>query len=136
MFKNSGNMVKILIIEDDPYVQRMYKRMFSFKKYDIEIASHGEQGIELAIKNNPNLILLDIMLPGMNGLKVLEVLKKDPKTKKIPVLMLTNLGETAIVDEATKLGAESFMVKADFSPEQVIEEVEKYLNNPQSADKS
>lgn len=118
---------KILIIEDDPYVQRMYKRMFSFKEYDLQIASEGTQGITSAMQFKPDLILLDIMLPGMNGLEVLEKLKNDEQTKNIPVLMLTNLGDELSIEKANQLGADSYMVKADFTPQQVIEAVDKRL---------
>ncbi len=127
-------MSKLLIIEDDPYVQRMYKRMFDFKNYDIEIASTGEDGLALAKQIKPDLVLLDIMLPGMNGLEVLKALKEQEDTKKIPVLMLTNLGEEDIEYEAKKLGADSYMVKADFSPEQVIEVVEASIKNNSQVD--
>lgn len=122
-------MARILIIEDDPYVQRMYKRMFSFKKYQIEIASTGEQGIMLAKKNKPDLILLDVMLPEMNGLEVLAKLKSDPDTKSIIIFMLTNLGDDDTMDKAKALGAERYMVKVDFSPQQVLDEVDKCLIN-------
>lgn len=120
-------MAKILIVEDDPYVQRMYQRMFSRKDYEITIAADGKQGIKLANEINPDLILLDIMLPGINGLDVLAELKSDPATKHIHVLMLTNLGDEGSMEKAKNLGADSYMVKADFSPEQVIEAVEKNL---------
>jgi DNA-binding response OmpR family regulator len=118
---------KILIIEDDPYVQRMYQRMFSFHKYRAEMASSGEEGLRSIKKEKPDLVLLDIILPKMNGLEVLKKIKKDSQTKNLPVLMLTNVGETETVEEATKLGAESYMVKADFSPAEVMEQVKKYL---------
>ena len=123
-------MAKILIIEDDPYVQRMYKRMFSHNHYDLILASKGDEGIELARKNNPDVILLDIMLPGKNGLEVLEDLKNSPETKKIPVIMLTNLGDEEVVRQAKNLGADFYMVKADFSPNEVLEMIEKYIKPP------
>ena len=121
-------MQKILIIEDDPYVQRMYKRLFSHEKYNVEMASSGEEGLKLAVSSNPALILLDIMLPGMNGLQVLEKLKNGKKTQDIPVLMLTNLGDEHMIDQANKLGASSYMVKADFTPSQVLAEVDRLVN--------
>jgi DNA-binding response OmpR family regulator len=120
---------KILIIEDDPYVQRMYQRMFGFQKYRTEMVSNGEEGLKAIKKEKPDLILLDIILPKMNGLEVLKKIKKDPKNKDIPVLMLTNVGETETVEEAAKLGAESYMIKADFSPAEVIKQVRKYLKS-------
>lgn len=121
-------MVKILIIEDDPYVLRMYKRLFAHQDYKVDMAKTGEEGLKLAQSVSPSLILLDIMLPGMNGLEVLEKLKQGPKTSQIPVLMLTNLGEEHMIDQAKKLGASSYMLKADFTPSQLAEEVEKHLD--------
>jgi DNA-binding response OmpR family regulator len=127
---NGEEMAVILIVEDDPYVQRMYKRMFSRKNYELIIAANGESGITLAKEKKPDLVLLDIMLPGINGLEVLEKLKSDSETEKIPVLMLTNLGDEAIIEKSKSLGANFYMVKADFSPDEVMNEVDKYLVHP------
>jgi DNA-binding response OmpR family regulator len=118
---------KILVIEDDPYVQRMYKRMFGFQKYQTEIASNGEEGLKIIKKEKPDLVLLDIILPGMNGLEVLKKIRENSQSKNIPVLMLTNVGEAEMVEEANKLGAQSYMIKANFSPDQVIKEINKYI---------
>lgn len=120
-------MAKILIIEDDPYVQRMYKRLFALKNYELLIASNGEQGVLLAHEGHPDVILLDIMMQGMNGLEVLEKLKNESDTQHIPVLMLTNLSDDLTIEKAKSLGADSYMVKADFLPQQVLDEVEKRL---------
>ena len=122
-------MAKILIIEDDPYVQRMYKRIFAHQKYQTELTSTGEEGLNVAKSKLPDLILLDIMLPGLNGIEVLKELKDDPKTKTIPVLMLTNVGEEDIVRQANELGADSYMVKADFTPDQLLAQIKKYLKD-------
>lgn len=118
---------KLLIVEDDPYVQRIYQRLFAHADYEFEVASDGEEGLALAKKIKPALILLDIIMPKKNGLEVLEELKKDPELKDIPVVMLTNFGEEEFIRKAIELGADSFMVKADFEPEQVKEKVEKIL---------
>jgi DNA-binding response OmpR family regulator len=125
-------MAKILIIEDDPYVQRMYQRMFSRKNYELLIAANGESGIAMAKERTPNLILLDIMLPGLDGLEVLKKLKAENETKDIPVLMLTNLGDQATVDKAKALGADFYMVKADFSPHEVMDEIDRRLGGSSS----
>jgi len=89
----------ILLIEDDPFVQRMYKRMFAHQNYALLFASDGKEGLELAQRRKPNLILLDILMPGLSGLEVLERLKQEEATKNIPVLILSNLaGEDTIAD--------------------------------------
>ena len=118
----------ILLIEDDPFVQRMYKRMFMHQSYELIFASDGKEGLELAQVMKPSLILLDILMPGMSGLEVLERLKQEGATKTIPVLILSNLAGQDTMDAAKDLGAEEYMVKADFSPEQVVEEVRRYVS--------
>ena len=120
-------MARILIIEDDPYVQRFYRRVFAFQNYEVELASNGEEGIEKAKILQPNLILLDIIMPGIDGLEVLKRLKTDSVTQTIHVLMLTNLGEEQTVARAMELGAEGVLIKANVSPEQLVTEVEKYI---------
>jgi len=120
-------MRNLLIIEDDPYVQRVYTRLFEHEDYKFEIASDGEEGLAKVRKFKPALILLDIIMPKKNGLEVLEELKKDPELRDIPVVILTNLDEKETMKKALDLGADSFMIKADFDPEQVKEKIDKYL---------
>ncbi len=81
----------LLIVEDDPIMARLYEKIFTFEDYEVVMAKDGKEGLVKAREGKPLLILLDIMMPKMNGLEVLERLKADPKTKKIPVVILTNL---------------------------------------------
>ncbi|MBI2020481.1 response regulator [Candidatus Daviesbacteria bacterium] len=117
----------LLIIEDDPYVQRVYQRLFTGQDYTLEIASSGQEGLDKAKKLKPTLILLDIIMPGMDGFQVLGVLKKDFDLKDIPVVVLTNLGDDESIKKAISLGADSFMVKANFEPEAVKKKIEAYI---------
>ncbi|HEY4694440.1 MAG TPA: response regulator [Candidatus Nanoarchaeia archaeon] len=128
-------MPKILIVEDEPFVSRMYQRLFTRVKFEVKTAVSGNEGLETAKSFLPDVVLLDIMIPGINGLEVLKALKKDPKTKNIAVLMVTNIGEEQLAGEAAKLGAQCYMVKADFSPSQILEEVNKHLQNRSLVDK-
>lgn len=121
-------MTSLLIVEDDPYVQRFYQRLFEINKYDCKITGSGLEGIELAKTLQPRLILLDIMLPKMNGLEVLEQLKNDPVTQNITTIMLTNIDDAEIVGKATKLGADGFIVKHSTPPEKLLEMVQGYIN--------
>ena len=81
----------LLIVEDDPLMSRMYQKIFTFEKYDVDTAVDGQEGLEKARSVKPTVILLDVMMPKMNGMEVLDKLKIDPETKNIPVIMLTNL---------------------------------------------
>lgn len=117
----------ILIVEDDPLMNRMYQKIFKFEKYDVESATDGEAGLEKARKNNPMLILLDIMMPKMNGLQVLEKLKSDPETKKIPVVMLTNLAGEKDAEKALMKGAVKYIVKSEHDPKQVVTMVKQII---------
>ena len=120
-------MAKILIIEDDPLMSRMYQKIFTFENYEVAMAHDGVEGLELARKDKPTLILLDIMMPKMNGLQVLEKLKSDPDTRKIPVVMLTNLAGTSDAESALTHGAVKYIIKSEFEPKQVANMVKEIL---------
>ena len=120
-------MAKILIIEDDPLMLRMYQKIFKFEGFEVTVASNGEEGIEQTRKEKPTLILLDIMMPKMNGLEVLDKLKNDPVTKKIPIVMLTNLAGSNDAEKALTLGAVKYIVKSEFDPKQVTNMVKEIL---------
>lgn len=120
-------MAKILIVEDDPLIQRMYQKIFSFEKYDTVLAGNGEEGLAKASSEKPDLILLDIMMPKMNGLEALEKLKSDQATKKIPVVMLTNLAGEKEAQTALTKGAVKYIVKSDYEPKQVTDMVKEIL---------
>jgi CheY-like chemotaxis protein len=91
------------------------------------IADNGQDGLEKARSEKPDAILLDIMMPSMNGLEVLKKLKADPDTKKIPVIMLTNLGGDKDVKTALMMGAVKYIVKAETTPKQVLDQVEEII---------
>lgn len=117
----------ILIVEDDPLMSRMYKRVFKFSGFSIEVADNGEEGLKKARSAKPALILLDIMMPKMSGLEVLEELKKDSTTRDIPVVMLTNLAGSGDTKKALAMGAEKYVIKSDQSPEGMVELVREML---------
>ena len=120
-------MAKILIVEDDPLMRRLYQKIFTFEKYEVESAEDGEEGLDKARKSKPTLILLDIMMPKMNGLQVLEKLKADPDLKKIPVVMLTNLAGQKDAETALAKGAVKYIVKSEYEPKQVADMVKGVL---------
>lgn len=118
---------KVLIVEDDNTLLEMYSLKFKSEGFNLLTAEDGEAGLELALKENPEVILLDIMMPKMDGFAVLAELKKNESTKNIPVLMLSNLGQQADVDKGKQMGANDYVVKASMTPTQVLEKVKGYL---------
>jgi len=120
-------MPKILIIEDDPLMLRLYQKAFSFEGYEVEAAYDGEEGIKKAGEIKPTLILLDIMMPKMNGLEVLENLKQDPELKAIPVVVLTNLAGKKDAEEALSKGAVRYIIKSEYEPKQVTDLVKEII---------
>ena len=117
----------ILIVEDDPLMSRMYQKIFKFEKYEVETAPNGEEGLEKARKIKPTCMLLDVMMPKMNGLQVLDKLKSDPDTKQIPVIMLTNLAGEKDAEKALMKGAVKYIVKSEHDPKQVVGMVKEII---------
>ncbi|PIR94970.1 response regulator [Candidatus Falkowbacteria bacterium CG10_big_fil_rev_8_21_14_0_10_37_6] len=118
---------KILIVEDDQTIGNMYKTGLTNYGYDVVLADDGEKGVNLAKSEKPDIILLDIIMPRVDGFAALSSLKEDPKTKHIPVLMLTNLGQDEDKERGKELGAIDYIVKADLTPMQVSEKIKQYL---------
>jgi CheY-like chemotaxis protein len=121
-------MKKILFIEDESALQKTFGDLLGARGYHIVSALDGEIGLALAQKEKPDLILLDIVLPKINGLEVLSQLKENPETKTIPVILLTNLEGMNNIGKALELGATTYLVKAQYSLNEVVEKIEKALN--------
>ena len=118
---------KILLIEDDLFLHSLYRDTLTSAGYNVLSARDGEEGLKLVRDNlDGDLILLDLMLPKMNGIDVLKALKADEATKVLPVIVLTNLSEDDIIKEALKLGANAYLVKVDYTPQEVIDMVGQY----------
>ena len=120
-------MSKILVVEDDELISGMYQSIFTFDKYEVELARDGEEALKKVHEFKPTLVLLDIMMPKMNGLEVLDRLKADPETKDIPVVMLTNLDGKQDAETALAKGAVKYIVKSDYNPKQISEMVKEIL---------
>ena len=118
-------MKKVLLIEDDKFLSDMYVAKFSKFGYEIETAYDGEEGIKKTKKIKPDIILLDIRLPLKDGFEVLKEVKKDQKTKDIPVILLTNLGQKEDIEKGLKLGAVDYLIKAQFTPQEIVDKVKK-----------
>lgn len=120
-------MKKILIIEDDTFLSEMYATKLS-QDFSVETALDGEQGLKKIKEAQPDLILLDIVLPKMDGFEVLRQVKADPLLKKIPVILLTNLGQQSDLEKGLSLGADEYIIKAHFSPSAVVAKIKKILS--------
>lgn len=120
-------MKKILFIEDESALQRAATRILADQGYQTLSAMDGETGVALAQKEMPDLILLDLIIPKKDGFTVLEELKKDEKTKSIPVIVLTNLEGNADVERALLLGATTYLVKTNYRLEEVVEKIKGIL---------
>lgn len=119
---------KILIVEDDEFLSSLYKELLTEEGYNVDLMKDGQTGLDAAKKGGYNLILLDIMLPKMDGLQVLKSLNESNNEKNGPIVMLTNLGQDSIVRDALKNGASGFLIKSSMTPDQVLHEVRVFLN--------
>ena len=122
-------MIKIAIIEDDQAISQMYRFKFEAEGYKVETAENGKLGLELAETFQPDIILLDLMMPHMTGDKMLEKLRAAGWGKNIKVIILTNMGEQEIPDKVKQLGVEGVILKANMTPRQVADFVKKHLSN-------
>ncbi len=117
----------ILLIEDDTFLAGMYVTKLTMEGFTVALAGDGQEGLSLAKEKIPDLILLDILLPKMNGFDVLKVLKSDASTKKVPVILLTNLGQKSDVVKGLDLGAADYLIKAHFMPSEVVAKIKEVL---------
>lgn len=126
-------MKTILFIEDEPTLQKRIIEALTKEGYKIENAMDGEAGLKKAKEIKPELILLDIILPKKNGFEVLEELKQNESTKNIPVVILTNLEGNNDIEKALKLGATTYLVKANYKLSEIIEKIKEVINNKKTA---
>lgn len=125
---------KILLIEDDTFLVGMYVKKIDQEHWQAIVANDGDRGLHFAKTEKPDCILLDILLPKMDGFLVLEELKRDPETRSIPVILLSNLGQTKDIDRGMALGAADYMVKVHFLPSEVIERIKKIIAETRTLD--
>ncbi len=124
----SKDKIKILLIEDDSFLLSMYATKFSMENFEVITAEDGEKGIRSAAKELPDIILLDILLPKINGFDVLEQLKANKLTRHIPVILLTNLSQRSEIEQGLAGGAEDYLIKAHFMPSEVVDKIKKVLS--------
>ena len=119
--------VKILLVEDDPFLLSMYATKFELEGFEVISADDGQKGLSLARENKPDIILLDILMPKMNGFEVLRELKANEQTRDIPVIFLTNLNQKEEVERALELGAVDYLIKAHFMPSEVVAKIKEVI---------
>lgn len=118
---------KILLIEDDVTLSRMYEKKFTADGYQVVTAYDGWEGLKKTTSEKPDIVLLDILLPGLDGLAVFKKMRSQTQTFNTPVILLTNVGEEDAIYECFKLGAVDYLVKSEVTPAQVTEKVESFL---------
>lgn len=118
---------KILIVEDDNFLVKAYQIKFGREGFDVFIAMDGDEGLTMAKKEKPTLIILDLMLPKMNGFEFLKKIKSDEGLKNIPVVALSNLGQKSDQEKAISLGAAEYFIKTEHTLEEIIEKISKYF---------
>lgn len=118
----------ILIVEDDSFLLSMYVTKMEMSEYSVLQAVDGKQALKLALEKMPDLILLDILLPEMDGFEVLKALRENPKGKDMPVILLTNLGQKEEIEKGLAMGASDYLIKAHFTPQEVMSKIEKVLS--------
>ncbi|MEK7520720.1 MAG: response regulator [Patescibacteria group bacterium] len=118
---------KILIIEDDQRLNKIYSIKLNQEGIETSIAVDGEEGWRKLTGEKPDLVLLDLMIPVKDGFAILEERAKNPELMKIPVLVLSNLGQDSDVERAKKLGASEYLVKANFSIQGIVDKIKEYL---------
>lgn len=120
-------MTKIVIIEDDPTISQMYRIKFESDGFEVHLAANGHIGVQAVEKFQPDIILLDLQMPEMDGTEALKKIRSHAWGKTVPVIVLTNLGEEEAPHELRSLGVESYIVKANLTPRQVVEKVKSTI---------
>ncbi|MBU2566330.1 response regulator [Patescibacteria group bacterium] len=118
----------VLLVEDDAFLARIYATALEAQGFRLSLASNGEDGLKLVEREKPDIIILDILLPEMDGYEFLEKIKADQGSANIPVLVLSNLGQKEDVDKAMQLGASRYLIKAHALPQHVLRNINEILN--------
>jgi DNA-binding response OmpR family regulator len=118
---------KILIIEDEEIMLDLLQRKLTNNGYKISVARNGEDGLRMVKEIKPDLVLLDIVMPKMSGMEVLEEMQKDKDLKEIPVIIISNSGQPVELDRAKVLGAKDWLIKTEFDPQEVVDKVVKQI---------
>ena len=120
-------MAKILVIEDDKFLRELIIQKLLKEGYTTAVAVDGEEGVKKIKEEKPDLVLLDIILPGIDGFEVLKKAKEDGEIKDVPIVILSNLGQQDDIDKGVQLGAKDYLIKAEFTPGEIVQKVKDIL---------
>ena len=118
---------KILLIEDDPLILKMYETKFALEKLEVRIADDGRKGFEALEEFHPDIVLLDLMMPELDGFEVLTKVRSDPKWANLPVIVLSNISQEIDRQRALDLGASDYFIKTSLTPQQVVDRIKAVL---------
>ncbi|MEK7482646.1 MAG: response regulator [Patescibacteria group bacterium] len=119
----------ILVIEDDKFLRELISQKLAKEGFNLSEAMDGEEGLKKIQQEKPDLILLDLILPGLDGFEVLSQAKQDPALSEIPVIILSNLGQKEDIERGLKMGAVDYLIKAHFTPGEIIEKIKQALTH-------
>jgi DNA-binding response OmpR family regulator len=123
----SGNKKRVLLVEDDAFVSKAYAHFISRSGYQVDVAMNVIEARKKIASHIPNIILLDVIMPGINGFEYLEELKRGPKSRNIPVIMISNLCQESAISRCRKLGAADYLIKSNFFMRDVIERIDRHV---------
>lgn len=126
-------MPKILLVDDDLTLSQMYQERLTIEGFEVEVAQSGQEALIMVDKSRPDLILLDIMMPGLDGFQILEKLRDNPATKNIPILLVTALIQETMRIKGRQLGASDFIVKSETTPGQLVLKIKEHLPSADEA---
>jgi len=124
------NALKILLVEDDPFLSNLLKVRLQRENIDVTLARDGEEAVKYLTSGRPSLILLDLILPKKSGFEILEKISTDPQLKDMPVIIISNLGQTSDIQRGKELGAVEYFVKAKISIDDLVGKVKEFLRIP------
>ncbi|OGY28215.1 MAG: hypothetical protein A3F33_03310 [Candidatus Woykebacteria bacterium RIFCSPHIGHO2_12_FULL_43_10] len=119
---------RLLLVEDDFFIRDLYKRQLEGAGITVDVAGTGQEGLDAIKKGTYDLVLLDIMLPGIDGMAVLREVKSNEATKNTRIVLLTNMGQDDVIKDSFKVGAEGYLIKSTFTPKEVVREVQTFLD--------
>jgi len=125
----SAKPIRIVLAEDEPMIALAYQHAITYHGFNVTVAKDGKEALAIIEKERPHLLLLDVIMPHMNGIEVLEILRNNPELEKLSVIMLTNLGQPSDAEHVEKLGAKAYLIKANLSLEDLVRHISDALKD-------